>query len=605
MSTKLTRRRFIRILGGTAITCYTSSALGRALATTTHDPGGLLIEAEGFDELGGWKPDPQFVDVMGGVYLLAHGLGQPVPNASTSMAVAAPGRYHTWIRTKNWCPGAWEAPGRFRVHVNGKPLQPVFGTHGDRWGWEPGGVVQLSRGTAQIALEDLTGFDARCDAIYFTRNPAFRPPNETSELLKWKDHVAGRSTTPDAEHDVDVVIVGGGVAGCAAAMAASMQGITVALVHDRPVLGGNASGEIRVHTIGIHGKGAAILKQLDTKLWPNGSDAAHVDDDKRERAMAATSANIFKDHRAIGLELDGQRIASVDACETGSGRLVRFKAPVFIDCTGDGWLGYWAGADHRYGRESKNEFQEGWDKYGELWSPERPDNRVMGSSVMWNTAQQTTPTVFPPVPWAMPVAKHSKATHGDWDWEFSRNNLHQVKDAEAIRDHLLRAIFGTFSNVKKEPRHAKLALSWVAYILGKRESRRLMGDYVFTMKDADSGVMFPDTVAEESREIDVHYQLALTGSEFDFRSRAMFRKTGKYYIPFRCLYSRNVPNLMMAGRCFSCSHIGLGGPRVQNTTGQMGIATGYAAALCRKYDADPRTIGARHVAELRKLIGYA
>ena len=166
-----------------------------------------------------------------------------------------------------------------------------------------------------------------------------------------------------------------------------------------------------------------------------------------------------------------------------------------------------------------------------------------------------------------------------------------------IRDHLLRAIYGSFANAKKDPKNAAVALKWVAYVAGKRESRRLMGDYIYTMQDMAQRREFPDAVVEEKREIDSHYQLAETGSPSDFLSEAMFHPTGGlYYIPFRSLYSRNIGNLMMAGRCFSCSHIGLAGPRVMKTCGQMGIATGYAAALCKKHGATPREVGRQHIA---------
>jgi len=181
-----------------------------------------------------------------------------------------------------------------------------------------------------------------------------------------------------------------------------------------------------------------------------------------------------------------------------------------------------------------------------------------------------------------------------------------VKDAEQIRDHMLRAIFGCFSNAKKHPKNATVQLKWVAYVGGKRESRRLMGDHIYVMKDAVSKTEFPDSVVEEVRELDGHYQLKETGAAEDFLSKAIFLDThGTYYIPFRCFYSKNIENLMMAGRCFSCSHVGLHGPRVMLTCAQMGLATGYAAGLCKKHGALPREVGKNHIKELRGLIGYA
>jgi len=231
---------------------------------------------------------------------------------------------------------------------------------------------------------------------------------------------------------------------------------------------------------------------------------------------------------------------------------------------------------------------------------------VLGTSVLWNAQRTNRRSRFPKVPWAMPVAGRHTATAGEWYWEYSDNDLNQIDDAEQIRDHMLRAIYGSFANAKKHPKNATFELKWVAYVGGKRESRRLMGDYIYTMRDMTERRSFPDAVVEEVRDVDTHYQRSETGAPQTFLSRALFRKTGgKYYLPFRCLYARNISNLMMAGRCFSCSHIGLCGPRVMKTCAQMGVATGYAAALCKKHGTLPREVGQKHIRELRKLIGYS
>jgi len=227
----------------------------------------------------------------------------------------------------------------------------------------------------------------------------------------------------------------------------------------------------------------------------------------------------------------------------------------------------------------------------------------MGASVLWRTFDTKAPSSFPEVPWALEVAKGHAATKGVWQWEYSDNNLNQVEDAEQIRDHLLRAIYGSFYNAKKEAVNKTLALEWVAYISGKRESRRLVGDYIYTFQDEKYMRKFPDAVVVEERDVDVHYQEVLKNPQRpDFLSEAMFYKVERYYIPYRSLYSRNISNLLMAGRCFSCSHVGLGGPRVMNTTGQMGVAVGYAAALCKKYRETPRGIYERHLEELLQLV---
>jgi hypothetical protein len=169
---------------------------------------------------------------------------------------------------------------------------------------------------------------------------------------------------------------------------------------------------------------------------------------------------------------------------------------------------------------------------------------------------------------------------------------------------MLKAIYGSFSNAKKEEANANTGLEWVGYLLGKRESRRLKGDYIYTFNDEKNMTEFPDAVAMETRTVDVHYQQKETDSSLpDFLSEALYYKIDHYYIPYRSLYSVNIENLFMAGRCFSCSHVGLGGPRVMHTTGQMGVAVGYAASLCKKYNTLPRGIYENHIGELRKLIG--
>ncbi|GAA5477852.1 FAD-dependent oxidoreductase [Haloferula helveola] len=604
MPDTIDRRRFVRIIGGLAFTAATAPRYG--FGAEGKGSAGVLVEACGFDEPGGWVIDTQFYQQMGGSFLLAHGMGKPVANAKTKFKLPEGGKWYVWVRTRDWCPGEWEAPGRFRVKVDGKALEPVFGTE-EGWAWQAGGAIEVdAAGEHALELEDLTGFDGRCDAVFFTREEKPELPNmDLPELAAWKDRLSGRTGQVIEEDEFDVVIVGAGMSGCGAALAARTQGLRVALIQDRPMLGGNASAEIRVHTIGIHGKGAGLLKKIDTEHYPNGDAKAKLDQDKRERTMKESGVEIFAHHIAIGLGQEGERITSVEAREVTSGQIRRFKAPVFIDATGDGWLGFWAGAEYREGREASSEFDEGWDKHGDLWSPEKPDAKVMGTSVLWNSTKGTTPSRFPEVPWAMPVAGKHAAINGEWYWEYSSPDLDQVKDAERIRDHMLRAIFGSFANAKKQPKNATVALEWVAYVGGKRESRRLMGDYVYTMKDATERRTFEDVVVEEKRELDTHYQLKETGAPTDFLSKAIFRKTGGlYYIPFRCFYSKNIPNLMMAGRCFSCSHIGLSGPRVMLTCGQMGLATGYAAALCKKHGALPREVGEKHVAELKKLVGY-
>jgi hypothetical protein len=570
----------------------------------SNDNHELLVEAESFLDKGSWLVDPQFTEQMGSPYLLAHGLGTPVRDASTTVTIPARGKYHVWVRTLNWAKGDWEAPGRFKIVINGIELKSILGTGVESWHWQYAGRVPIEDPALKIVLKDLTGFDGRCDAVYFSTKKT-APPSDGSGLASWRKKLGGDEDIPERQAEFDLVITGGGIAGCAAAIAAAEQGLLVALVHDRPVLGGNASSEIRVHTEGIAWKSERIINMLNTVWWPNGSPEAMKDDRKRHDNMAKyKNISIFLNWRVYSANTEDGKITSIDARQTATGRRMRFSAPLFADCTGDGWIGYWAGAEFMYGREDSSKYGESLAGYGELWSPSRADGKVMGSSVLWTTYDAGKAVTFPDVPWAMDVAGDHTALSGTWQWEFSRDDLNQIDDAEYIRDHILKAIYGSFSNAKKDPANANIGLDWVGYLVGKRESRRLTGDYIYTFNDERNMTEFHDAVAMETRNIDVHYQQAEADSAMpDFMSEALYHKVDHYYIPYRTLYSKNIENLFMAGRCFSCSHVGLGGPRVMHTTGQMGVAVGYAASLCRKYNTVPRGIYENHIAELRKLIG--
>jgi hypothetical protein len=569
----------------------------------SKSPYELLIEAESFSDKGGWVIDPQFVEQMGSPYLLTHGLGTPVKNAQTTITLPVKGKYFIWIRTKNWSAGDWEAPGRFKLIVDGKEMETTLGNGEEKWSWQYAGKISVKDTSVVIELKDLTGFEGRCDAVCLsTMNK--KPPDSGKELSDWRKNLLKEADIPVNTETFDLVIVGGGIAGCAASIAAAEQGMKVALIHDRPVLGGNASSEIRVHTEGITWKSERILSMLNTVWWPNGSPDAVMDDKKRhDNINKYENIKVYINWRAYATNSISDSVTSVDARHTSTGETMRFSAPLFIDCTGDGWIGYWAGAEYMYGREDSLTYNENWDRYKELWSPATADNKVMGASVLWRSYDAGRAVSFPEVPWASDVAGSYSAIKGEWQWEFSKNDLHQIEDAEYIRDHMFKAIYGSFANAKKKPENANIGLEWVSYLIGKRESRRLKGDYIYTFNDERNMVEFPDAVVMEKRNIDVHYQqIEADSSQPDFLSEALYYKVDHYYIPYRSLYSKNINNLFMAGRCFSSSHIGLGGPRVMNTTGQMGVAVGYAASLCKKYKTSPRGIYQNHIDELKNLI---
>ena len=228
----------------------------------------VLVEAESLQNLGGWVVDHQAMDVMGSPYLLAHGLGVPVANARTPVEFPADGTYRLWVRTRDWV--APHGPGKFRLRLNGQPLPQIFGTEGDgSWAWHDGGSVAVEQQAVTLELEDLTGFEGRCDAILFAQGlpPDFRPPNAGEELAAFRRRCLRRPAEPLDAGAYDFVVAGGGYAGVCAAVSAARLGLKVALLQDRPVLGGNSSSEVRVAPIGGLDKGpfprnAEIVREL-------------------------------------------------------------------------------------------------------------------------------------------------------------------------------------------------------------------------------------------------------------------------------------------------------------------------------------------------------
>ena len=292
--------------------------------------GVVIIQAAHFSDHGGWSLDTQFVEQMGGPFLLAHGLGKPVADATTKIVFPTTRHYRLWVRTRNWCPGPWPAPGQFTVLVDGRSTGTVFGTgYSGHWEWQNGGIVEITERNVQIALHDLTGFEGRCDALLFTQDTDWEPPQQINAgQLSREPFTDG--IEPDEEYHVDIVIVGGGIAGCAAAIAAGERGVKSALIHERSLFGGNASSEIRVHTEGIVANGSRILSTINTEHWPNGSPESKKDQDKREAAISQASNVLpFTGWWMKAAGVDNEKIVFVDAMELSTGKTARFlRAPV-------------------------------------------------------------------------------------------------------------------------------------------------------------------------------------------------------------------------------------------------------------------------------------
>lgn len=557
----------------------------------------VLVEAESFQNKGGWLVDQQFIPSMGSPYLLAHGMGEPVENATTTVEFPESGRYYFWVRTKDWVPDHPDTPGTFKLVFDSEEYDKTFGVN-EGWQWIESGRIKVGNSKKiKLELKDITGFEGRCDAIYFSKDKNDIPPFEVNEMTAWRKEKLG-IPPPENAGDFDLVVVGGGLAGCGAAVAAARQGVKVALINDRPVLGGNASKEIRVHTEGL--EFYTIVQELSTVWYPNGDAGAIQATDTIEMVVRGEkNIRVFPNTRAYTVNKQGNKITSVDCFNTETHKETRFEAPLFVDATGDGWIGYWAGCEVKMGRESKDEFDESL-------APEKADAMTMGNSILWNSVEIDAPENTDPenplkvgwkeVPWAMDVAKDYKATRGEWFWEYGLL-MNTIYEAEEIRDHLFRAIYGNWYNVKQDPENANLQLKWIAHIAGKRESRRIMGDYVLKESDIINRPDFEDGFVQEARAIDIHYP---RGGKYDFLTEAQFTKIEQYKIPYRCLYSKDIDNLFMAGRCFSTTHVGLGSPRVMHTTTQMGVVVGYAAAVCKENSCSPRDVYRLHLETMRE-----
>ncbi len=570
----------------------------------------ILIEAEAFTKHGGWVVDQQFMDQMGSPFLLAHGLGKPVSDAVTTVTFPAAGTYRVWVRTRDWV-APWKAPGapgRFQVLVNGTPLNAIFGTEGAPWHWQKGGAIRVTNLRIDVSLHDLTGFEGRCDAIIFTTDTNFAPPNAGEQMAAFRSQALGLSSKPKDAGNFDLVVVGGGISGSCAAVSAARLGLQVALIQNRPVLGGNNSSEVRVHLGGEinlppYPAIGNVVKELDSGHQGNARPAQFYDDNRKMGVVQAEkNIHLFVNMHAFKVEKQGGRIVAVVAKHIINGSEFSFRAPLFVDCTGDGTLGYLAGADYRMGREGK-------EQTGESMAPEKPDKMTMGSSVMWYSAQTNQPESFPDCPWALQFSEEScqQATRGDWNWEAGLNR-DQITEFEYIRDHSFRAIYGNWAFQKNHSRnkdkYAKLKLDWVAYIGGKRESRRLLGDIILQQQDIQKRKRFPDSFVTSTWSIDLHYPDPKNSKYFpgeEFLTICTQPKIKPYPIPYRCLYSRNVQNLMMAGRCISVTHVALGTVRVMRTCGMMGELVGMSASLCKKYNTDPRGVYQDHLSGLKQI----
>jgi hypothetical protein len=568
------------------------------------EPQTVLVEAEQFSDFGGWVHDSQFMDQMGSPYLLAHGLGVPVADAATTVEFPASGTYRVWVRTRDWV-ATWNAPGapgRFQVLVDGRALETVFGTASAQWVWQDGGQVEIGQRTVRLALRDLTGFAGRCDALLFTTDEQLAPPNADPEMAAFRRRLLGLPEDPEPSGEFDLVVVGGGIAGTCAAISAARLGLQVALVQDRPVLGGNNSSEVRVWLQGARniapwprvGDVVAELEQRRSAHYgPDNKAELYEDDKKLDLVRAEKNIRLMLDCRVNAAEVRDGKIQAVIAQDTYSGRRHRLAGRWFADCTGDAALGFLAGAEY------------------DMTLPGH-----MGRCNLWNVIDTGQPTTFPQCEWALdltdkPFPGRSKDLQGilslgGWYWE-SGFDHEPIAKGESIRDWNFRAMYGAWDALKNVDRaYPNHKLNWAAHISGKRESRRLLGDVVLSKEDLLKSKSFPDGCVPTGWPIDLHladprYEKGFEGD--GFIAKAYYTQYPRpYWIPYRCLYSRNIANLFMAGRDISVTHEALGATRVMRTGGCMGEIVGMAAAICKQHGLDPRGVYPDYLEALQALM---
>ena len=417
-------------------------------------------------------------------------------------------------------------------------------------------------------------------------------------------------------HQVDFCVIGGGMAGLCAALAAARHGTTVVLMHDRPVLGGNASSECRVHISGadIHNniknmRETGILEELRLEnLYRNPNRNFSIwDTVLYEKVLAEPNIMLLLNCSCLDASMDGRTIYSVTGWQLTTQTFHKVKAKIFADCSGDGILAPLTGADYRMGREGRHE-------YGESIAPDEADTRTMGMTCLFQAREYDTAQLYEPPAWThrfdrcddLPYrAKgHLWWQMGYW-WVELGGEHHSIHDTEQLREELLKIIFGVWDHLKNRCSHKEeaenWALEWIQFLPAKRESRRYIGEHVLTQNDIESEGYFEDLVAYGGWSMDDHHPAGFNAVKIGAPATVFHPAPSPYGIPYRSLYSRNVRNLMFAGRDASCTHVAMSSTRVMGTGCSMGQAVGTAASLAIRKHILPATMK-EHITELQQTL---
>ena len=435
----------------------------------------------------------------------------------------------------------------------------------------------------------------------------------------------------------DVVVVGGGLSGLCAAIASARHGARTAIVQNRSMFGGNASSEIRMHIVGANCHSSkpdlretGILEEilLTNKRRNPYASFPVFDSILWEAAYRQQGLTAFLNTHAREAVMEGNRVRAIRCVQTSTETEWILTADVFIDATGHGSLGVMAGAASRMGSEGRDEF-------GEPTAPELPNTDTMGNSLLFTAVDRGEPVRFEKPDWAytfteeqlryrphetgvtahrdggeIVAAEEGKnqlpgfacVDSGYWWIELGGQYDDIIEQGEEIRDELMKCVYGVWDHLKNVGDHglANYDLDWVGIIPGYRESRRLEGEYILTEHDIRANRRFEDAVAYGAWPMDVHVRGGLM--DFDEYPSHVYNFEGCYTIPYRCYVSRDVENLMMAGRDISASKMAFSSTRVMGTCAVGGQAVGTAAAMAVRKRCLPGEIGRRHIRELQQTL---
>lgn len=395
-------------------------------------------------------------------------------------------------------------------------------------------------------------------------------------------------------HQFDVCVIGGGMAGLCAAIAAARGGAKTALIHDRPVLGGNASSEIRMWICGAkgeHNKETGILEeiQLDNLYHNSSLNYSIWDSVLYGKAKFQPNLTTFLNCSCLDASMQGDHISAITTWELTSQTMQTVSATQFIDCSGDSILAALTPAEFRVGREAREEFDEDIE-------PQNADAKTMGNSLLIQLRRTDAPQTFVAPRWAYKfnspedLPSRMRGVEGTNFWWIEVGGLDDtIKDAERIRDELMKIVYGVWDYIKnrapERDKAANWAVEWIGSLPGKRENRRFIGDHTLTQNDVRAGGHFEDIVAYGGWPMDDHHPAGLL---YPGKPTIFHPAPSPFGIPYRSLYSRNIENLLFAGRNISVTHAALSSTRVMATCAILGQAVGTAAALCIQHNCAPR-----------------